>query len=543
MTRLEIMEKRTLIALALSFLVLGFYPVVLQKFYPDYYKKSSHSTVASRALPAKAPMPDKTFLKSDSLLPDDDLLFKGQKLNLIFNRKDGGIREIAFPAFKDSETKFPLKLLSLKSSGVSPGAVVLLSAGDILPVTHFEAAQNGSESVFVSTALSGKLKVEKKFYFGNGYSGNVSLRFENISDSPIEFQYELLCGSGITPRHSIDSQYIEANFFSVQNDKKILKHIKAPHAGKQLASEHPVRWLAIKDRHFSVILKPKSVDTFTGLVRGLGNRDFSASLVSQKINILAHSTLTENFLLYVGPNEIEPLGESGLEDLVNFGKFDWIGKLLVGGLELLQKIFRNYGIAIIVLTTLINLLLFPLTRVSYLSMKRMQLIQPQMNKLREHHKKSPDKLNKEMMELYKKHKVNPFGGCLPMVMQIPIFIALYVALSKSVILINSQLLWIKDLSSPDSVPLPFSLPFLGNSIHVLPLLMVGAMFFQQKFTQIKIEGQDPAMESQQKMMATMMPVIFGFIFYQMPSGLVLYWLTNTILMSLYQLKLKNMTIA
>ncbi len=536
------MEKRTLIALALSFLVLGFYPVILQKFYPDYYKKSSLSPTVKKVA-AKSSVPEKTFLKSDSLSSDEDVIFKSPMLHLVFNKKDGGIREIAFPAFIDYETKLPLKLLSLKSSSVSPGSIVILNNGDVSPVTRYEALQNGNESVFTSSALSGKLKVEKKFSLSAGYSGNLAVRYENVSDSPIEFQYELFAGSGIAPRHSIDSQYIEANFFSIQNDKKILKHIKANKPGKQISSEYPLSWLAIKDRHFSVILKPKTPGVFSGLVTGLGNRDFSACLVSPKISIPAHGTLAEDFTLYAGPNEIETLEPVGLDDLVNFGKFDPIGKLLVGGLELLQKIFRNYGIAIIILTALINLMLFPLTRVSYLSMKRMQLVQPQMNKLREQYKKNPEKLNKETMELYKKHKVNPFGGCLPMVVQIPIFIALYVALSKSVILINSQLLWIKDLSSPDRVYLPFSLPFLGDSLHVLPLLMVAAMFFQQKFTQIKIEGQDPAMESQQKMMATMMPVIFGFIFYQMPSGLVLYWLTNTILMSLYQLKLKNMKIA
>lgn len=537
------MEKRTLIALALSFLVLGFYPVVLQKFYPDYYKKSALSPTAKKTVLVKASSVEKTFLKSDSLQPDDDRVFKNQKLNLVFNKKDGGIREIAFAAFADSETKLPLKLLSLKSSGASPMALVISSGGDRTPVTGFQLAQSGNDNTFTTDALSGKILVEKKLSLGDGYSGNVALRFKNTTDFPVEFQYELLAGSGIAPRHSIDSQYIEANFFSMLADKKILKHVKAPNSGKQITSEHPLKWLAIKDRHFSLVLEPKTSGSFTGLVRGLGNRDFSASLVSPEINLPAHGEAKEEFLLYIGPNEIEPLEEVGLDDLVNFGKFDAIGKLLVGALELLQKVFKNYGIAIIVLTSLINLLLFPLTRVSYMSMKRMQLVQPQMNKLREQHKKNPDKLNKETMELYRKHKVNPFGGCLPMLMQIPIFIALYVALSKSVILINSQLLWIKDLSSPDRVYLPISLPFLGNTLHVLPLLMVGAMFFQQKFTQVKIEGQDPAMESQQKMMAVMMPIIFGFIFYQMPSGLVLYWLTNTILMSLYQLKLKNMTIA
>ena len=215
----------------------------------------------------------------------------------------------------------------------------------------------------------------------------------------------------------------------------------------------------------------------------------------------------------------------------------------MGGLELANKIFKNYGIAIIALTILTNVLLFPFTRISYMSMKRMQLIQPQMNKLKEQHKNSPDKLNKEMMELYKKHKVNPFGGCLPMLLQMPIFIALYVALSKAVILINAKFLWIGDLSSPDRVPLPFTLPYIGSEFHALPLIMCAGMAIQQKLSAVKIEGQDPTMEQQQKMMAVMMPIIFGFVFYSMPSGLVLYWLTNTVIMTLYQLSLKKVTLA
>ena len=537
------MEKRTLIALALSFLVLGFYPMALQKFYPDYYKKSPASQTRSLSRTIAAGASGKTFLKAGAFLPAEDMPYKSDKLELVFNKKDGGIREIAFPAFMDSETKAPIKFLSLRDTGVSPTALVVSSNGDSSPVTDYEATQNGQEQEFFASALSGKLKVHKKIVFGPGYSGEIQLSFENSSGAPLEFQYELLAGSGILPRHSIDSQYIEANFFSVKDGKSVLKHPKENRMGKQTVSDGFVQWVAVKDRHFSIILKPRSAGAFSGLERGLGNHNLSASLVSQKVSLPAGGSLREDFVLYVGPNEIDPLMTVGLEELVNFGKFDIFGKLFVGALELLQKVFRNYGIAIIVLTALINLALFPLTRVSYMSMKRMQLIQPQMTRLREQHKKNPDKLNKEMMELYRKHKVNPFGGCMPMLLQIPIFIALYVALSKSVILINSSLLWIRDLSSPDRVYLPFTLPVLGNSIHVLPVLMTVAMFCQQKFTQIKIEGQDPATEQQQKMMTFMMPIVFCFIFYQMPSGLVLYWLTNTILMSMYQLKLKNMTLA
>ena len=534
------MEKRTLIALALSFIVLGFYPLILQKFYPDYYKQNAAARQKSR-IEKTVPAAEIRTGGALALSPENDLPLYTPDLQLVLNKKDAGIREIAFPGFIDSETHTPLKLISLNKMP-SALALAVRSSGDFTVVTDYQASEDKGEWIFSSTALDGRIKVQKSFVFKEGYTGGLKLHFENTSESPVEFSYELFVGSGIAPRHTIDSQYIEGNFFAVRDDKKILKHIKAPHPGKEVPFVDRLQWAAIKDRHFSVVLKPPAQEEFQGRVLGLSKRDLSVSVLSPRVKLPPHGSADADFLLYIGPNELEPLTAAGLEDLVNFGKFDMIGKFFVGSLEILHKLLRNYGIAIIVLTAMINLMLFPLTRVSYMSMKRMQLIQPQMNKLREQHKKSPEKLNKEMMELYRKHKVNPFGGCVPMIVQIPIFIALYVALSKSVILINSKLLWIKDLSSPDSVSLPFSLPVLGNSIHVLPLLMVCAMAIQQRFTQIKIEGQDPAMEQQQKMMAVMMPVVFGFIFYQMPSGLVLYWLTNTILMSLYQFKLKKMTL-
>ena len=535
------MEKRTLIALALSFLVLGFYPVILQKFYPDYYKKNSAKAAVKQTSSAGTVTAGK-LIKAGALLADEDLPLRDGSLALVFNKKDGAIREIAFPRFISSENSRPIQLLSHKNLGISPGALLMIEKADSALVTDFTAQAADSSVSFSAPPALGNIAVTKSYSIKSDYVMDLKLHFENTTNAPVEFQYELVTGSGIIPRHSIDQQYIEANFFSASGDKKVLKHIKEARLGKTAASDGPVEWIAVKDRHFSVIMKPEK-GSFTGLVRGLGARDFSASLVSPSMSIGPRASADQDFLVYIGPNEIDRLEPLGLGDLVNFGKFDPISRFFVGALELLQKVCRSYGLAIIALTALINLCLFPLTRVSYMSMKRMQLIQPQMNKLREQHKKNPEKLNKEMMELYKKHKVNPFGGCVPMVVQIPIFIALYVALSKSVILINSHFLWMNDLSSPDRFYLPVSLPFVGNYIHVLPLLMVCAMVVQQKFTQIKMDGQDPAMEAQQKMMAMMMPVVFGFIFYQMPSGLVLYWLTNTLLMLTYQLRLKKMTLA
>ena len=168
-------------------------------------------------------------------------------------------------------------------------------------------------------------------------------------------------------------------------------------------------------------------------------------------------------------------------------------------------------------------------------MHQMKQLQPHILKLKNLHKDDPQKLNKETMELYKKYNINPLGGCLPMILQMPVFIALYQGLMRSLALKGSTFLWVKDLGTPDAAILPFSLPFLGNSINILPLLMVVMMVLQQKITQTSATNDMPAeQKSQQKMMMMTMPLIFGVLFYKMPSGLVLYWLTNTILMTVEQ---------
>jgi YidC/Oxa1 family membrane protein insertase len=542
------MEKRTLLAIAISLIVLGFYPVILQKFYPEYGKAPKSAATMPLAEKTSAPPASVEMaheLPLSELSPQKDVIFENARLKLLFNSKGGVAREIRFPDFIDSETKEPLKLLSLSKNMAAPFQVSFLSAPlESDPGLSEYKIQKLSENEIVTLAFGKQLEVSKHYQFDEGkYSGKVILKFKNISSSPLDFRYQFFAGSSIIPRHSIDGQYIEANFFSIVDGKKNLKHIRQTKLGKTVESQGFVDWIAVKDRHFSVILKPAASNTFTGLTQGLGDNKLGASLVSSPVILSPGASTQQEFLLYIGPNDLKELDPLGLGGLVNFGKLDSIGKVLVGGLELSHKVFRNYGLAIIALTTLLNLLLFPLTRTGYMSMKRMQLVQPQMTKLRQQHKNNPERLNREMMELYKKHKVNPFGGCLPMALQMPVFIALYVALSKAVILINAKFLWIQDLSSPDNIPLPFSLPLIGDKIHLLPLLMVAGMVVQQKFTQVKMEGADPAAEAQQRMMMVLMPLIFGFVFYTMPSGLVLYWLTNTVLMTAYQWRLKSVTLS
>jgi YidC/Oxa1 family membrane protein insertase len=235
-------------------------------------------------------------------------------------------------------------------------------------------------------------------------------------------------------------------------------------------------------------------------------------------------------VMYVGPKEYDRLKAHGLEGSLDFGGFpvpraygglpmEWIGVPILLLMNWVYKYVGNYGIAIILLTVISKVLFYPLTVKSMRSMKAMQALQPQMNALRSKHKKDPQELQRATMELYRKHKVNPLGGCLPMLAQIPVFYALYLALSVSVELQNAAFLcfgrlfgvdlWICDLASQDPT-------------YVLPILMGVTMFIQQKMTPVM---GDP----RQAKMMLFMPVVFTFMFLSLPSGLVLYWTVSNVL--------------
>ncbi len=240
-------------------------------------------------------------------------------------------------------------------------------------------------------------------------------------------------------------------------------------------------------------------------------------------------------LVYAGPKEYDRLEALGLEAAVNFGGFplpqrygglpmEWLGVPILKLMNWLFDYVRNYGVVIILLTVVSKVLFYPLTLKSIRSMKAMQALQPQINSLRSKYRSEPRKLQEETMALYRKHHVNPMGGCLPMVAQVPIFYALYLALSVSVELQNAPFLclgrvfgvdlWICDLATYDPT-------------YVLPILMGVSMFVQQKMT--------PTMgDPRQARMMLIMPFIFTFMFLNLPSGLVLYWFVSNLLQILQQ---------
>jgi YidC/Oxa1 family membrane protein insertase len=237
---------------------------------------------------------------------------------------------------------------------------------------------------------------------------------------------------------------------------------------------------------------------------------------------------TYTYDLFYGPKKLTLLKEIGsnLEKIINFGWFDVIAKPTLYLLNWLYNIFGNYGIAIILVTVILKALFWPITQKGLKSMKNMQKLQPKMVKIKEKYKDDAARMNQEVMNLYKTYKVNPLGGCLPMVLQIPVFFALYKVLLQSIELRHAPfMLWITDLSAPDRLYLGFDVPYLGG-LPVLTLLMGASMFLQQKMTPTTA---DP---TQAKIMM-FLPIIFTFMFLNFASGLVLYWFVNNLL-SIFQ---------
>jgi YidC/Oxa1 family membrane protein insertase len=294
-----------------------------------------------------------------------------------------------------------------------------------------------------------------------------------------------------------------------------------------------IKFLGLRDRYFCTIIEP-GAGKHQGVIRKINPQEFEAGLGSPDLTIALGEQIGQNYLVYLGPQRLGLLNSAKTEwtNVIHYGTFDFISQILLQMLEFIHRLVRNWGLAIIALSILVYLILFPLTLKQIRSTKEMQALQPQVEALRKAYKDNPQRLNKEIMELYRQHKVNPLGGCLPLILQMPIFFALYQALMRSIALKGAKFLWIKDLSEPDKL---FSLKLMGTKldINILPILMIIGMLIQQRISAVATSASSA---EQQKTMMIVMPVMFGIIFYGMPSGLVLYWFINSLLMLLFQLR-------
>ena len=349
---------------------------------------------------------------------------------------------------------------------------------------------------------------------------------------PIQLEIAVKAAAGTAPipevllseasDHTVPNHDAPFEGFIALVDNKI-KREKPAEAAKGQEFSGDVSWEGFGYTYFFFALVPDN-----GAQHQVSVRENGAALIAA----MSGRSPTEHYTLFVGPKEIDILKSlgKGMERSIDFGIFGFISMPFLYVLHFFHRFTGSYGIDIILLTILIKLLLAPLTHKSYVSMKQMQKLQPQMERLKERFKDDKEKLNKEIMELYRRNGVNPLGGCLPMVFQLPVFYGLYSALGTPIELRHAPFLWIKDLSQPDWKSLPFTIagwppsfwPHAPSGIPVLTILMGVSMFLQQWMTPT---AGDP---NQRKMMM-FMPLLFTFMFVSFPAGLTVYWLVNNLL--------------
>jgi YidC/Oxa1 family membrane protein insertase len=300
---------------------------------------------------------------------------------------------------------------------------------------------------------------------------------------------------------------------------------------QELKNGNPPEWVAVKNKFFVQVLIPEdggSNSTFFA-----ERKDTDARVVIEKVSAVIgfdekELTPGESYVrtsrYYVGPkkySEMRALG--GNQDRIILRSWPWFGwwRMACAGMlwlmNSLNAITHNYGVAIILLTIIVKVVFWPVTHKGTESMKRMKEIQPELTKLREKYKDNPKKIQEKQMQLYRENGVNPVAGCLPMLIQMPVFIALFTVLRSAVELRYQPFLWIKDLCEPEAIiTFGFQIPLLGNALNILPIIMAATMFLQQKLT-------PAAGDPQQQKMMQFMPLMMLFMFYNMASALVLYW--------------------
>ena len=297
-------------------------------------------------------------------------------------------------------------------------------------------------------------------------------------------------------------------------------------AGLPATSEVPVpgacTWVAVKNRFFVTALCGMSevASGFTAsMTRDAGLQDYALKSVSAKVDLASAAERTYTF--YAGPKKQSLLWDLGMRDVMEFGMWRWVCYPLVWVLNLFHSWIPSFGVGIILLTVLVRLVFWPLTHKSTVSMRRMSELQPKMKEIREKFKDNPQRLQQETWALYRDNKVNPMASCLPMLVQIPVFIALFTVLRSAVELRYAPFLWIADLSEPESL-FPNMFSFIGG-LNILPILMAATMALQSALTPSTGDKQ------QQRMMMVIMPVMMLVMFYSFPSALSLYWTLSQVL--------------
>ena len=516
------MEKRAVIAVGLSIAVFYLFSMM---FGPDKQKTPPVTTpVSNTAVSAVQPMSPVPQMPTADISSPAHALAKSITVDTslytaVFSSRGGSLKSLTLKKYREknlpsaanvslvSDADPNLASFSTRATGFNlPDSTVFASETDQLNVDTSGPRQ------LVFNYVSGQgYTVRKTYTFSSGeYGIKLDTQVFNNSAAPLVGGIQHVMTYPGEPKVK-DNRFDTAGSYLFSDNALHADKLKDV-AGASKRYDKAIQWSGFADKYFMSALLAEN-NSIASVELKKNSAGFLESIVaSPQFTINPGLSVSISHRIFVGPKDIDVLKAQGnsLEQSLDLGWFTVIAKPLMYTLKYFYKYVGNYGVAIIIITIILKALFFPLTHKSYKSMKGMQKIQPEMAMLKEKYKDDRDAMNKAVMELYRDHKVNPMGGCLPMVVQIPVFFALYKSLMFSIELRHAPFFfWVTDLADKD--------PY-----YVTPVIMGITMFVQQKMTPSQM---DPM---QQKMMLAL-PVVFTFMFLSFPSGLVLYWLVNNVL--------------
>ena len=389
----------------------------------------------------------------------------------------------------------------------------------------------------------------------------VSLYTKDGSPIPINIDsqmYTVSVGSQVGPEfQSLNGNYDYRRVYYRLADKNSRKTVNSGN----FTSSDSMGWAGVVGKYFAFLLIPETqnVVTLTEAVQTTGETIPQKNTIYMSRAASGESKTTDVYSFYCGPQLSSTLGiydnakdnvfglsNHQLKKALDVSWLSWLEKILKVLLEVFYFLIPNYGVAIILLTILTKALLIPLSKKGTESTAKMSALQPKLQELQTKYKDDPEALNNAMAKLYKEEGINPMGSCWPMLIQFPIFIGLYGLLNKDFSLIGAMFIpgWITDLSIPETIfTLPFNIPFLGAQIHLLPILYTASMIFSMKITQSATSGQAAGSKGMTWFMTYGMSIMFFFILYNAPSGLLVYWTMSNLLAILQQVYTNKKTVA
>ena len=535
------MDRKSWIAIILSVAGLFGWQWYISKYYPQpelpppgVVATPPPPTVPVQSVAENIPEAPPTMAPRAQSLERDGVEF-------VFNNDTGGIEQVVLRMHMGENSEH----LALNRSRMMPVGALGFEPGEVLGGFTMHADKAAARVVFQKMQADG-LEISKRFTLPdatggkNQYLVDLEINFRNTGGETLTVPDFFVGTGGAAPIHALDlpmytrfdwghessMSKIDVNWFSASSIPLIGIEL---HGVRNLyqESEPDIRWVAVTSQYFCTILTPaagsptKSVWAKSFQAPKLDGKEIlgiQGGLIQGGPVLSPGMSETRTFRIYAGPKELPNLRELGptQDKVMDFGIFGFVSEFLLWAMNGIHDFIGNYAASIILLTILIKSFLWPIQNKATNGMRKMALLSPKMTEMREKFKDDPQKMNQEVMKLYKEYGVNPFGGCLPMLIQIPIFFGFYSMLGTAIELRNSSFLWVQDLSQPDTIA-----HVLGFPINILPIVMAGTMVWQMIIT-------PKTGDAMQQRIFYFMPVIFLAFCYNYASGLALYWTTQNI---------------